>query len=106
MKILNIVVIGAVSCFAAFKVIEALKDSGKNPVEVEVIEKNKVIPVNVTLTKFQLEKMLNILEKENSYGKPAAPHDEFTFTSVARGNKQMADGYNISSTHLARKPSK
>jgi len=55
----------------------------------------------VTLTKYQLEKMLSMLEEKNSYGRPAEPQDQFTFTSIAREAK---DEYNISSTHLAKKP--
>tara|TARA_R110000751_G_scaffold114396_1_gene213758 strand:+ start:358 stop:708 length:351 start_codon:yes stop_codon:yes gene_type:complete len=109
MKNINIIVIGAVSCFAIFKVIEFKNYSSRKASESEMItvaDKHKVIPVNVTLTKYQLEKMLDILETENSYGRPADPYDNFTFTSVARGNKEMVDGYNISSTHLARKPAK
>ena len=63
------------------------------------------IPIEVTLTKYQLERMLRILEEENSYGRPADPQDMFTFTSVAKGN-EYSKQYNVSSTHLARKPIK
>jgi len=63
------------------------------------------IPVVVTLSKYQLERMLRILEEENGYGRPADPQDMFTFTSVARGN-QYSEEYSISSTHLAKKPIK
>ena len=63
------------------------------------------IPVVVTLSKYQLERMLRILEEENGYGRPADPQDMFTFTSVAKGN-QYSEEYNISSTHLAKKPIK
>ena len=63
------------------------------------------IPVVVTLTKYQLSKMLEILEEENGYGRPADPQDMFTFTSVAKGNEYSKE-YNVSSTHLARKPIK
>ena len=65
--------------------------------------KEEEIPVAVTLTKYQLEKMLRMLEEENSYGRPADPADMFTFTSIARGTKHSSE-YNISSTHLAKKP--
>jgi len=61
------------------------------------------IPISVTLTKYQLEKMLFILEEENSYGRPADPQDSFTFTSIARGTKYSPE-YSVSSTHLAKKP--
>ena len=60
----------------------------------------KRIPVKVTLTKYQLEKMLDIVDEEYGYGGPAAPQDSFTFTSVARGREGE---YIISSTHLSRK---
>jgi len=64
--------------------------------------KKKEITVNVTLTKYQLSKMLEILEEENSYGRPADPQDTYTFYSVA---KSLADSeeYSISSTHLAKR---
>tara|TARA_R110002110_G_scaffold5432_1_gene28094 strand:- start:98 stop:421 length:324 start_codon:yes stop_codon:yes gene_type:complete len=68
-------------------------------------KKEKEIPVAVTLTKYQLAKMLDILEDGNGYGRPADPQDTFTFTSVAKGN-QYSEEYNISSTHLAKKPIK
>ena len=55
----------------------------------------KRIPV-----KYQLEKMLDIVDEEYGYGGPAAPQDSFTFTSVARGREGE---YTISSTHLSRK---
>ena len=59
--------------------------------------------MTVTLTKYQLEKMLNMVDEEYGYGGPAAPQDSFTFTSIAKGN-QHSEEYSISSTHLARKP--
>ena len=69
-------------------------------------QKVKQIPVKVTLTKFQLRKMLDILEQDNNLmsldGKivPALDQDVYTFKSIAKG----ADGeYSISSTHLSRK---
>jgi len=68
-------------------------------------KKQKEIPVKVTLTKYQLEKMLNMVDQEYGYGGPAAPQDSFTFTSIAKGN-QHSEEYSISSTHLARKPIK
>lgn len=66
-------------------------------------KKQKEIPVTVTLTKYQLEKMLNMVDQEYGYGGPAAPQDSFTFTSIAKGNHHSEE-YSISSTHLARKP--
>ena len=66
-------------------------------------KKQKEIPVTVTLTKYQLEKMLNMVDEEYGYGGPAAPQDSFTFTSIAKGNHHSEE-YSISSTHLARKP--
>ena len=68
-------------------------------------KKQKEIPVKVTLTKYQLEKMLDMVDQEYGYGGPAAPQDSFTFTSIAKGN-QHSEEYSISSTHLARKPIK
>ena len=67
--------------------------------------KKKEIPVTVTLTKYQLSKMLEILEEDNGYGRPADPQDTYTFDSVARGT-QNSEEYSISSTHLAKKPIK
>ena len=64
--------------------------------------KKKEIAVNVTLTKYQLSKMLEILEEENSYGRPADPQDTYTFYSVAK-NLANSEEYNISSTHLAKR---
>ena len=67
------------------------------------------IPVKVTLTKYQLEKMLDILEDHNSFQNeegtvsfPAHIQDVYTFTSVAKENKQSGE-YTLSSTHLSRK---
>ena len=69
-------------------------------------ESVKEIPVKVTLTKFQLRKMLDILEQDhnltllNGETVPALDQDTYTFKSIAKG----VDGeYNISSTHLSRK---
>ena len=64
--------------------------------------KKKEIAVNVTLTKYQLCKMLEILEEENSYGRPADPQDTYTFYSVAK-NLADSEEYSISSTHLAKR---
>ena len=101
----GIIAIGVVAI--ALPMIGAFALNNKPAVIVETISDDKtVIPVSVTLTKYQLEKMLDILEGDNSYDKPADPQDKFTFTSVARENAQAADGYSISSTHLARKPHK
>jgi hypothetical protein len=70
---------------------------------VVTYNKQKEIPVKVTLTKYQLEKMLNMIDEDSGYGGPAAPQDSLTFTSIAKSNKHSEE-YNISSTHLARKP--
>ena len=64
--------------------------------------KKKEIPVTVTLTKYQLAKMLEILEEENGYGRPADPQDTHTFYSVAKSYADSKE-YNISSTHLAKR---
>ena len=103
----GIIAIGVVAI--ALPMIGAFALNKKTDVIVETIilsDNKTVIPVSVTLTKYQLEKMLDILEEDNSYNEPADPQDKFTFTSVARENTQAADGYSISSTHLARKPHK
>jgi len=67
------------------------------------------IPVKVTLTKYQLEKMLDILEDHHSFQNedgtvsfPAHIEDVYTFTSVAKENKYSGE-YTLSSTHLSRK---
>ena len=67
------------------------------------------ISVKVTLTKYQLRKMLDILEEyhtvHNEQGTisfPAHIQDGYTFTSVAKENKQSGE-YTLSSTHLSRK---
>jgi len=74
------------------------------------------ISVKVTLTKYQLRKMLDILEEYHTVrywhdGTVApnlaqrggvAPADAYTFTSVAKENKQSGE-YTLSSTHLSRK---
>ena len=101
----QIIVTGAVCCLLASIGSVAYNNNKDVIVEHIMITTNKkVIPVTVTLTKYQLEKMLNLLEEENSYGRPADPQDEFTFTSVARESSLSTDDYSISSTHLARKP--
>ena len=103
----GIIAIGVVAI--ALPMIGAFALNKKTDVIVETIilsDNKTVIPVSVTLTKYQLEKMLDILEEDNSYDEPADPQDKFTFTSVARENARAADGYSISSTHLARKPHK
>tara|TARA_Y100001937_G_C6902284_1_gene233863 strand:- start:16 stop:330 length:315 start_codon:yes stop_codon:yes gene_type:complete len=64
--------------------------------------KKKEIPVSVTLTKYQLEKMLHMIDEDFGYGGNAAPQDSIKFTSIAKRNG--SDVYNISSTHLARRP--
>ena len=81
---------------------------------VTQLNKKKESPqilVKVTLTKYQLRKMLDILEGYHTVRYDgtvastlaAAPADAYTFTSVAKENKQSGR-YNISSTHLAKKP--
>ncbi len=69
----------------------------------EEVKKKEEISVAVTLTKYQLCKMLETLEKHRGYGRPADPQDSFTYTSVAKGTKYSTE-YSISSTHLAKKP--
>ena len=68
--------------------------------------KYKRFDVKVRLTKYQLQKMLQILEEKNGYFDelnggyiPALPQDYMTFRSVARG---VSDVYEISSTQLSR----
>ena len=68
--------------------------------------KYKRFDVKVRLTKYQLQKMLQILEEKNGYFDelnggyiPALPQDYMTFRSVARG---VSDIYEISSTQLSR----
>ena len=103
----QIIVIGALCCL--FASLGAVTFNKRKDVIVETItvsHQKKVIPVTVTLTKYQLEKMLDILEEDNSYNEPAGPQDKFTFTSVARETVSPVDGYSISSTHLARNPHK
>ena len=60
-----------------------------------------VVPVEVTLTKYQLEKMVNLIEEKYSdfNGRPAEAQDSMTFKATARGR---AGTYHISSTQLAR----
>tara|TARA_B100000945_G_C20355558_1_gene584470 strand:- start:120 stop:455 length:336 start_codon:yes stop_codon:yes gene_type:complete len=65
-------------------------------------QKKEEIPVAVTLTKYQLEKMLNMIDHDFGYGGNASPQDSIKFTSIAK--KNGSDIYNISSTHLARRP--
>jgi len=72
-----------------------------NEMIVTYSHNRKEIPVKVTLTKYQLEKMLNMIDEEYGYGGPAAPQDSYTFTSIAKGNLNSGE-YSISSTHLAR----
>ena len=60
-----------------------------------------VVPVEVTLTKYQLEKMVNLIEEKYSdfNGRPAEAQASMTFKATARGR---AGTYHISSTQLAR----
>ena len=103
----QILMITALCCLCA--TVGAVAFKQEKPVMIEKItvthgnKKEKEIPVTVTLTKYQLCKMLETLEDERGYGRPADPQDTFTFTSVAKGN-QYSTEYNISSTHLAKKP--
>jgi|TARA_R110002012_G_scaffold12567_1_gene55786 hypothetical protein len=108
---MKILVISSILCCAVVSGAVLLK---KNQVQVGQIkvsypkdeQKIKQIPVKVTLTKFQLRKMLDILEQDNNLmsldGKtvPALDQDVYTFKSIAKGS----DGeFSISSTHLSRK---
>lgn len=108
---MKILVISSILCCAVVSGAVLLK---KNQLQVEQIKvsfpkderKIRQIPVKVTLTKFQLRKMLDILEQDNNLmsldGKtvPALDQDVYTFKSIAKG----ADGeFSISSTHLSRK---
>ena len=68
--------------------------------------KYKRFDVRVKLTKFQLEKMLQLVEEKNGYYDKknglyisALPQDYMTFRSVARG---VSDEYEISSTQLSK----
>jgi len=68
--------------------------------------KYKRFDVRVKLTKYQLEKMLQLLEEKNGYYDKenglyisALPQDYMTFRSVARG---VSNEYEISSTQLSR----
>ena len=103
-----------VSLLACSLVVGAVVYLDEKNVQVEEIkvsfprdkERVKEIPVKVTLTKFQLRKMLDILEQDhnltllNGETVPALDQDTYTFKSIAKG----ADGeYSISSTHLSRK---
>lgn len=101
----KIIVIGAVCCiFASLGSVAFNKNKDVIVERIFISDNKKVIPVTVTLTKYQLEKMLDLLEEENSYGRPADPQDKFTFTSIARETVRTGDEYSISSTHLAKKP--
>ena len=108
---MKILVISSILCCAVVSGAVLLK---KNQLQVEQIKvsfpkderKIRQIPVKVTLTKFQLRKMLDILEQDNNLmsldGKtvPALDQDVYTFKSIAKGS----DGeFSISSTHLSRK---
>ena len=101
-KIMKLILIPTLICACALSLV-AVNFKKNNVIAEEARSSN--IPVVVTLSKYQLSKMLEILEEENSYGRPADPQDMFTFTSIARGNEYSKE-YNISSTHLARKPIK
>ena len=68
--------------------------------------KYKRFDVRVKLTKYQLQKMLQLLEEKNGYYDevsngyiPALPQDYMTFRSVARG---VSKEYEISSTQLSK----
>ena len=60
-----------------------------------------LIPVKVTLTKYQLEKMVNLIEEKYAdfNGRPAEAQDSMTFKATARGSGGV---YEISSTQLAK----
>ena len=99
-------VVGAAAIIKKEKVIvEEVTVSYPNKKEVE----SPQISVKVTLTKFQLRKMLDILEQYHNVGNeqgglsfPAHIQDVYTFTSVAKENKHSGE-YTLSSTHLSRK---
>jgi|TARA_R110000737_G_scaffold91147_2_gene123380 hypothetical protein len=100
------VIVGAAAIIKKEKVIvEKVTVSYPNKKEIETPQ----IAVKVTLTKFQLKKMLDILEEYHNVGHqqgtiafPAHIQDVYTFTSVAKENKQSG-AYTLSSTHLSRK---
>ena len=99
-------VVGAAAMIKKEKVIvEEVTVNYPNEKEMETPQ----ILVKVTLTKFQLRKMLDILEEYHNVGTeqgavsfPAHIQDVYTFTSVAKENKQSGE-YTLSSTHLSRK---
>tara|TARA_R100000458_G_C8063254_1_gene105262 strand:- start:206 stop:535 length:330 start_codon:yes stop_codon:yes gene_type:complete len=97
------------SVVAAAAILKPEKKPVVEKITVSYENKNELknIPVKVTLTKYQLQKMLDILEEDNKFHNeydgitvPADSQDTYTFTSVAKGNKGE---YSISSTHLSRK---
>ena len=100
------IVVGTAAILKKEKVIiEKVAVSYPNKKEIETPQ----IPVKVTLTKYQLEKMLDILEDHHSFQNedgtvsfPAHIEDVYTFTSVAKENKYSGE-YTLSSTHLSRK---
>ena len=80
------------------------------PEEPTLVDKHptkyKRFDVRVKLTKYQLQKMLQLLEEKNGYYDKetgaymsALPQDYMTFRSVARG---VSKEYEISSTQLSR----
>ena len=100
------IVVGTAAILKKEKVIiEKVAVSYPNKKEIETPQ----VSVKVTLTKYQLQKMLDILEEDNSFQNedgtvsfPAHIQDVYTFTSVAKENKQSGE-YTLSSTHLSRK---
>ena len=100
----HLAIVLGIFCGVTLSVVGILKEEVKvDQIKVTYAgQKKEEIPVNVTLTKYQLSKMLEILEEENSYGRPADPQDTYTFYSVAK-NLADSEEYNISSTHLAKR---
>jgi len=97
------IIIGLI-CGMAVAVAGMLKEDRVVIEEVTITHENSeknLIPVKVTLTKYQLQKMLSIIEEKHSDFSvhPAAPQDSMTFKASARGVKGV---YEISSTQLAR----
>lgn len=91
-------------CGMAVAVADIIKRGRVIVEEVTVTRVNRpmpVIPVEVTLTKYQLQKMLRLVEDKHTDfdGRLAEPQDAMTFKSTARGGEKA---YRISSTQLAR----
>ena len=99
----NIILIG-LACGVVVGLAGVIKKDKIIVEQVTVTHENperNLIPVKVTLKKYQLQKMLNIIEEKHSDfdALPAMPQDSMTFEASARGVKGV---YEISSTQLAR----